>query len=265
MIREALGTITERRIKTQGLPEIQHAYHKKFMEFARKNYKSWWEYETQATQDEIQNPKMYLEYIISMFGAVIKQGIVHNDDGSQVTVDLRMEIDINLLESIMGDYSFTSYIIDWVVDFDLNTFFKKRGWYVSNNYSEYGEIGMVIHANYDEIIKAPRYVYHVLPAKYVQEALKKGLKARSGNKLTTDLPRVYVALGIQDANNIKEIFTNWELWGKNLAKSTDRSILIIDTTKLRKGTKFHKDTDFLDAGAWTYTNIPASAIELYEK
>ena len=40
-------------------------------------------------------------------------------------------------------------------------------------------------------------------------------------------------------------------------------MLKIDTSKLRKGTKFYSDENFKPDGAWTYSHIPASAISVH--
>ena len=144
---------------------------------------------------------------------------------------------------------------------DFEAFLNKRGLYVTNSEITNSRIEVLIDSNYDNMIKTPNIVYHVTPTKYIENILKKGLKPMSGNKLAINLPKVYVAITRLGANQIKTIFNQWEL--ETLNSHSDRTVLKIDTSKLRKGTKFYSDEDFAPEGAWTYSHIPASAISIH--
>ena len=162
--------------------------------------------------------------------------------------------------NIYGEYMFVKSIYTFLTNINFEAFFKKRGLYVSSADKDKWRLQLMVHANYDDPIKVPKYVYHVATMNHIEDTLKNGLKVRSGNKLTHDLPRVYIALDKTGTKDIIDAFQNWDIY--NSRNQTDRIIFRIDTTKLRKGTKFFSDEDFKPLGAWTYTNIPAKAISL---
>ena len=62
-----------------------------------------------------------------------------------------------------------------------------------------------------------------------------------------DLPRVYIALNTKGADGILNAFGSWEQ--SNGYRHPSRTVLRIDTKKLRIGTKFYSDEDFKPNGA----------------
>lgn len=270
MIREALNNINERRVKTQSTNDLRHALHKQVMQYVKKNVKKWHK-ESFNTNDwslvskEFPDVKELYSYIDGemqrAMQTIIFENSKNNKDENAPTTQLVIRMDEELIRTYLGYYEFTEWIFDdFMYHFDYESFAKKRGYYISGDASQGPQINILLHANYDMPMATGRFVYHVSSLHWMEDNLKNGLKPRSGDKMTHDLPRVYVALTVDDAIGIFDAFFNWERYSKGV-DPTSRIIYKIDTKKLRKGTKFYSDEDFKTQGAWTYTHIPAKALE----
>ena len=135
---------------------------------------------------------------------------------------------------------------------------------VTNRIAKYGwfrsRMDQVYNSPYASVTYAPNYnteivvsgnVYHLGPRSMEERILRKGLIPRSdGAKRFGRIypPRVFVFLSLQAAEN--QFFI-----------SGDLTLFEIDTSKLRRGTKFFEDTWVTEA-AYTYTHIPATALNV---
>lgn len=110
---------------------------------------------------------------------------------------------------------------------------------------------LVFEKKYDEVIGAPKFVYHITDEKYLNKIKSTGLTPKTKSKLATHPERIYVALDKEDA---------LDLWGKmkTFISSGKGVLLTIDTEKLDN--TFYNDPNFQNKGVYTYNNIPPQSI-----
>ncbi len=252
--------LLERRTKTVRFSTVFYAVQKLFEDFIDKNYKRW----VQDFLDD--NPgdmglvgkdgskyreevlkNLHRKYMYELFD-------VNPFEAPEEVTDTQIYIQISepLIGLRFGDYA-AEDIFNHFSKFPWDSFFKKYGYYLSTSEKTADLLELLAHANYDKEIKVPRFVYHTTDIRNKNKILREGLKAFNHNKLTKDLPRIYVALTMKGLEFIAKSFST--KWFKTQA------LFRIDTTKLRRGTKWHEDMDYHTDGAWTYTNIPPKAIE----
>lgn len=147
----------------------------------------------------------------------------------------------------------------------LPEFFEKRGHYLAR--SGPGKMGFTLfnfEANYGERVdKLPKFLYHIGPSRYKDRILKRGLfaqkKSRSSN---IHKGRVYLA----EKDLLDGLQLGLEEWDREHGTEQFYSLFKIETSKLRKGTKLYRDTEFVGHGEtrayYTYTSIPPPALTL---
>ena len=159
---------------------------------------------------------------------------------------------------------------------------RKTGWFVVGRYE--AEVGdganatiIELEPNYGiPVTKVPKTIYHAAPTVKLKKIMKGGLKPMSGNRRVKYPPRIFfgmdkvqvlhlsaqLSMDSHGASALMATFMAMTAQGP-MGKPKDYAILKIDTKKLKKGTKFYKDTDF-PTGIYTYTHIPAAAISVVE-
>jgi len=109
-------------------------------------------------------------------------------------------------------------------------------------------------AKYDPVIEVPQYVYHITSTKFSNKIKQIGLTPKTLEKRSAHPERIYVSLSKKDSDflfkGLKQHF------GKNQGIE-----LTIDTSQLKD--PFYEDPNFKGQGAYTYQNIPSSAIVKY--
>jgi len=149
----------------------------------------------------------------------------------------------------------------------------KRGWFV-HYAADYGwpknSIMLEFQPFYGQQVKVPRWLWHITDAKAAAAAVRGGLKPSAKSKDRYFPARIYLFTAKAVA---AEMGDEWkDAFDYETHKTQADHLLKIDTTKLRKGTKFFLDTEFrvrtgiwdhmVDKSVWTYTHIPARAVTL---
>lgn len=149
--------------------------------------------------------------------------------------------------------------------------FGSHGWYVHN--WEITSRGETLKVNVfpeftEEMSETPFYLYHLTDKKNLKSILSNGLTpSKSKNPGRNYNPRVYL---FADENLLKQqIKQNIEahhengIWHSKLTSTLDMAVVVIDPSKLKQGTRFHRDPEFSgDQGAvYTFTHIPPGAID----
>lgn len=265
MIREALQNINERKIKSQPFTQVKAGLKKQLYAIAKKNYLNWWSDELPQGQERFNGEKAYLAYINVVIEDLVENHFTTNDNYGRSPTQFWMEFEKQRIRMIAGVlYEFPGKLFKELNKFDWKGFYEKRGYYLGNDEVNQSVIRIIAHANYDEeMTGVGEYIYHITDKKNLTSIKKTGLKPHNGNKIAKDLPRVYVTKTLQSADKIFQLLSEWEVY--NLPNMKKKVLLAIDTSKLRKGTKFYTDLNFKPDGCWTYTHIPADAIEIWDE
>ena len=167
------------------------------------------------------------------------------------------------------EMEFTSEVEDINLDRFYRQFLRKRitqmGWYEvvdsTVSFLRRGEIHdrhIKLAPFHDETLdlSTVRYLYHIRSARSIERIRRKGLTpavSRRGSIMSYP-PSIFV--GLTDRDVFRVIST---MYGGNPIPRTDLYMIKLDTTKLRPGTKFYKDSHF-KPGYYTPTPIPKEAI-----
>lgn len=150
----------------------------------------------------------------------------------------------------------------------LSIWAAHRGWFIDMfNDEQLPGIYLTFEKNYTEEEKPKQFLYHLTDANLTATIQKQGLKPEHKRVEWGYPDRVYV---FRNKRELEEgLRYNKEAWsegGRTLTRTRNVVIFQIDTSKLRKGTKFHIDRDWQigsETGAWyTYTHIPPEAISV---
>ena len=160
-----------------------------------------------------------------------------------------------------------------VVKYIDHTYMKRRGWYVSNHNVSGGKLVLeIMPEGANRLTDVPATVYHLTDTQNVPKISSQGLKPKGSDdpdrKYTA---RVYVFTSLdlleeQIKQNIDAHEDSFS-WHPKLTKTLDMSVVEIDTSKLRQGTKFYRDPEFSgnEGAYYTYTHIPPEAIVAIKK
>jgi hypothetical protein len=170
-------------------------------------------------------------------------------------------IKIEILEEQMS--SISPEVFD-VFKNDLGRVASNYGWHIMMEEKDMWDTSLIYLARdtTEKFTDIPKFVYHVTDTKNVENIIKRGLLPSRPRKIGFEAkrnyePRVYVCI---DKFGASEMITNFRY---SFDDTDNWSVLTIDTSKLRPGTKFYHD-DEDGTAIWTRTQIPSSAIVDYE-
>jgi O-acetyl-ADP-ribose deacetylase (regulator of RNase III) len=168
----------------------------------------------------------------------------------------------------------------------LETYMPRRGWFLKTNDESLHLTKMTFETRRGvrvPEVEVPKYLWHTTKIENAKAILKKGLLPKSlSNDLDNGDPafenrvlvrhypdRIYLADSEAAVEKIRDMLWQYHVRGDNDIESIHHGnfdaspfvVFRIDTSKLRKGTKFYKDPDFAP-GVYTYTPIPPSALDL---
>ena len=104
---------------------------------------------------------------------------------------------------------------------------------------------------YDEVVEAPKFVYHITDEKYLNKIKSIGLTPKTKSKLASHPERIYVALDKEDALGL------WKRMKMFIPK--EKGILLTINTEGLTDT-FYNDPNFQNRGVYTYNNVPPQNI-----
>lgn len=165
----------------------------------------------------------------------------------------------------------------------INTYANRRGWFV-NSYrknlslsSNHTGFTFVLSPDRkDSVNDLPSVLYHLTDAANLNRIKSEGLKPKAMSSRNRSYPgRVYVFASKKlldqmiemSVNAHREIARTGSSFNTPLAKTPDMVVLSIDSSKLRRGTKFFNDVEFdgEEGAMYTYTHIPAESIIGYNR
>lgn len=148
----------------------------------------------------------------------------------------------------------------------------KVGWYVSAITYSALRVYLKLRPLYGEIVSVKRYLYHFTTVWNKDSILRKGLIPRQGKRSYYGYPPRVFLLTKYSKSDLGELRLAVASYGASAEDyyygNVDIEPIVVfkvDTTKLRKGTKFFKDPDHLTS-VWTSTHIPSTALSVvYEE
>jgi hypothetical protein len=153
---------------------------------------------------------------------------------------------------------------DDAVERQAKTLLHPRGWFVAETYTpdEDEDDGTTLFRIEPFVgqrtTEIPDKLYHATPAQNVPRILKQGLIPQRGKHtgmFAATPNRIYIAKSLAYAVDIKNMLQ------KHDGYRQDYAIIEIDTTKLRKGTKFYIDPQY-HSGVYTTTPVPPAALRV---
>jgi len=190
------------------------------------------------------------------------------------------QIEISFTIPSVGDRSLEE-IREEIIS-DLKTYLQNVGWFAKNVSSRHNRVTIVSEPRYGKRLEISEPLYHTTNVENLESIQRKGLVPRSrhlkedyeywGNQVARKYPkRIYLSLDLPSAQKMQEMLQTAETWASaggdpeafyyGQGDTPDYVLLKIDPDQLKPGTKFYVDPDYPE-GVYTYTPIPASAIEV---
>ncbi len=164
----------------------------------------------------------------------------------------------------------------------IQSYLPKRGWFLKTESRGSHSATLTFESRRGErIVDVPQHLWHATRYEYLKSIMKRGLVPKH-HADEDDFPsmvlvrkypdRIYLALteaavekisGLLAINDIETHHSMEEIYGGGLSLDDYSKYVTfkVDTSKLKKGTKFYKDPDFPE-GVYTYTHIPPTALSL---
>jgi RNA:NAD 2'-phosphotransferase (TPT1/KptA family) len=157
------------------------------------------------------------------------------------------------------------------VNLTISDFFRKRQWYLhSSRISGYGgDLSIEVMPEKTDIVHPENVLYHLTDKKNLSSIMKKGLVPKISKTPNERMygPRVYLFTSRQELDeqidqNKEAHLSSGYSWYPKLTETSDVVVLVIDTKKLRKGTKLQRDPEFggSTGAVFTKSHVPPESI-----
>jgi hypothetical protein len=157
------------------------------------------------------------------------------------------------------------------VKLTISDFFRKREWYVhSAKVSGYGDnLSISAMPEKTDLVNPNGMLYHLTDKKNLSSIMKKGLVPRVSKTPGERMygPRVYLFTSRQELDeqidqNKEAHLSSGYSWNPKLTETSDTVVLVIDPSKLRKGTKLQRDPEFSGStgAVFTKSHLPPECI-----